>query len=145
MSEDPRGHHPEDRRVESGSEIERTVFFSDAVFAIALTLLALEIRPPAVPDDSAELRRALLGLWPHFFSFLLSFWVVGTYWMGHHRVFRYVRGYDRRLLSINLLFLMWVVLLPFSSSLLGGYTDQRIVAIIYATHIVLVGLSLYWV
>jgi uncharacterized membrane protein len=74
---------------------------------------------PEVPDDPAALREALLGLWPRFFSFFISFWFVGTYWVAHHRVFHYIRGYDRRLLFINLLFLMWIVLLPFSS-LLGG-------------------------
>ena len=71
MSENSREHDPEDRWVERGTEVERTVYLSDAVFAI--TLLALEIRLPAVPDNPAELQRALLGLWPQFFSFFISF------------------------------------------------------------------------
>jgi uncharacterized membrane protein len=110
--------------VERGTDIERIVFFSDAVFAIAITLLALEIRVPDVPDDPAALREAFLALGPVFFSFFISFWFVGTYWVAHHRVFHHIGGYDRRLLFINLLFLMWIVLLPFSSSLLGEYGDQ---------------------
>ena len=67
--------------LERGSELERTVFFSDAVFAIAITLLALEIQVPQIPADSAAalLPSALLSLWPKFFSFLISFWVVGNY------------------------------------------------------------------
>jgi uncharacterized membrane protein len=121
------------------------VFFSDAVFAIAITLLALEIRVPEVPDDPTALREALLTLWPRFFSFLISFWIVGTYWVAHHRVFHYIRGYTRRLLFINLLFLMWIVLLPFSSTLLGEYGDHQMVVIIYAVHVGLAGLTLHWV
>jgi uncharacterized membrane protein len=128
--------------IERGTNVERTVFFSDAVFAIAITLLALEIR---VPDDPRDLGEALLELWPRFISFFISFWFVGTYWVAHHRAFRYVSGYDRRLLFINLLFLMWIVLIPFSSSLLGEHGDYQVVVIIYATHIALTGLTLQWV
>ena len=145
MAENPHGRDPEQGWVERGTDVERTVFFSDAVFAIAITLLALEIRVPEVPDNSEALQGALLGLWPKFFSFMISFWFVGTYWVAHHRVFHYIRGYDRRLLFINLLFLMWIVLLPFSSSLLGEYGDRQLVVIIYAAHISLAGLSLQWV
>ena len=138
--------NPEDHWMERGSEIERTVFFSDAVFAIAITLLALEIRVPEIPSGSAasSLPAELLELWPQFLSFLISFWIVGNYWLAHHRIFHYIRAYDRNLLLINLLFLMWIVLLPFSSSLLGEYGDQQIAAIIYALHIVVSGLTLSW-
>ena len=128
--------------MERGTDVERAVFFSDAVFAIAITLLALEIR---VPDNPTNLGDALLELWPRFFSFFISFWFVGTYWVAHHRVFHHVTGYDRRLLFVNLLFLMWIVLLPFSSSLLGEHGDHQIVVIIYASHIALAGLTLQWV
>ena len=133
---------PEEHWVERGTDVERAVFFSDAVFAIAITLLALEIR---VPDNPTNLGEALLQLWPRFFSFFISFWFVGTYWVAHHRVFHHVTGYDRRLLFVNLLFLMWIVLLPFSSSLLGEHGDHQIVVIIYASHIALAGLTLQWV
>jgi uncharacterized membrane protein len=127
--------------------LERGSFFSDAVFAIAITLLALEIQVPQIPAglEATLLPSALLELWPKLFSFLISFWVVGNYWLAHHRIFHYISGYDRRLLLINLLFLMWIVLLPFSSSLIGEYGNQQIVVIIYAVHIVTLGLSLSWV
>ena len=135
-----RGH--DEPWVERGTDVERAVFFSDAVFAIAITLLALEMR---VPDDPTDLGEALLALWPRFFSFFISFWFVGTYWVAHHRAFRHIRGYDRRLLFMNLLFLMWIVLLPFSSSLLGEHGDRQLVVIVYALHIALAGLTLHWV
>ena len=138
---------PNNHWLERGSELERTVFFSDAVFAIAITLLALDIQVPHIPagSEATLLPGALLGLWPKLFSFLLSFWVVGLYWLAHHRTFHYISGYDRSLLLINLLFLMWVVLLPFSTSLLGEYGDQQIAVIIYAVDVSLIGLSLSWV
>src|SRR5919202_4586773 len=119
--------------IERGAELERTVFFSDAVFAIAITLLALEIQVPEIPaaSEATLLPGALLSLWPKFFSFLISFWVIGFYWLAHHRPFHYIRGYDRRLLLINLLFLMWVALMPFLGSLLGEYGGQQLSVVFY--------------
>ena len=58
--------------------------------------------------------------------------MIGNYWMAHHHTFNYIRGYDRRLLLLNFLFLMWVVLMLFSASLLGEYGDQQISAVLYA-------------
>src|SRR5918993_1662257 len=132
--------------TESGTDIERTVFFSDAVFAIAITLLVLDLRVPQIPESLAavELPSALLELSPKFFSFLVSFWVIGFYWLAHHRIFHHVRAYDRRMLLINLLFLMWIVLMPFSSSLIGEYEHQQLPVIIYAVHNILTSLSLTW-
>ena len=108
-------------------DIERVAFFSDGVFAIAITLLVLEIRlPEPKPGSHSSLSSALLvELWPDFYSFLISFWFVGTLWIAHHRVFRYIRDYDRGLLLVNLFFLMWIVLLPFSATLLSRYEDQQ--------------------
>ena len=134
----------EDREIESGTEIERTVYFSDAVFAI--TLLALNLKVPEIPVGSiaTELPGRLLELWPKFLSFAISFLIVGNYWMVHHRTFRYIRGYDHRLLLLNLWFLMWVALIPFSASLLGNYFGQQIPVIIYASHMIVAGLFLSW-
>ena len=114
--------------------------FSDAVIAIAITLLALELRVSQVSESlaAAELPSALLELWPNFYSFLLSFWIIGFYWLAHHRMFRQVRAYDRGMLLINLLFLMWIVLMLFSSSLIGEYENQQLPVIIYAVHNMLV-------
>ena len=80
--------------------LDRLVFFSDGIFAIAMTLLVLEIRVPEVPPDlaAAEVPTAVLALWPKFFSYVLSFLVIGTYWVAHHQTLRYVASYDRTLL-----------------------------------------------
>ncbi len=134
--------------MESGSELERLVFFSDAVFAIAITLLALEIRLPEMHHPTTrELAGALLELLPRFYSFAISFWIIAVYWLAHHRIFRYIRAYDRRLLVINLFFLMWIVLMPFSASLLGGYGSHQLALIFYFSHMILTSLSmalLWW-
>jgi uncharacterized membrane protein len=137
---------PEEPWTESGTDIVRTVSFSDAVIAIAITLLALDLEVPQVPESlaAAQLPSALLELWPKFFSFLLSFWIIGFYWLAHHRMFRQVRAYDRGMLLINLLFLMWVVLMPFSSALIGEYENQQLPVIIYAVHNILTSLTLTW-
>ena len=136
----------EDYRTESGTDIERTMYFSDAVFAIAITLLALDLQVPRVPEDlaAAELPSALLELWPKFVSFLISFWIVASYWLAHHRIFHHIGAYDRGMLLINLLFLMWVVLLPFSSSLIGEYEDARLATIVYALHNIVASSTLSW-
>jgi uncharacterized membrane protein len=139
---------PENGWIESGSDVERLVFFSDAVFAIAITLFALEIRLPEMHDPTTrELAEALIDLLPQFYGFAISFWIIGVYWLAHHRIFHYIRAYDRRLLVINLLLLMWIVLMPFSASLLGGYGSHQLAEIVYFSHMILTSLSmalLWW-
>lgn len=134
---------PELRGIERGREVERTIYFSDAVIAIAITLLALELR---LPQDlaSGEIVRHLVGLLPRLYAFLISFWVIAAYWMAHHRIFNYIRAYDGGLLRINFLFLMWIVLMPFSSSLIGGYGDLQIPFLVYVSHLMLATLTLSW-
>jgi uncharacterized membrane protein len=101
-------------------------FFSDAVFAIAITLLALGIRLPEIDDvTNGKLAGALLGVLPEFFGFVISFWIISMYWLVHHRIFGYIRAYDRRLMVINLLFLVWIVLMPLSASLWVGAGRAR--------------------
>jgi uncharacterized membrane protein len=132
-----------DSWIEGGSGVERLVYFSDAVFAIAITLLALEIRLPEMQDPTTrELAGALVGLLPRFYGFAISFWIIAVYWLAHHRIFRYIRADNRRLQVINLLFLMWIVLMPFSASLLGGYGSYQLAQILYYSHMILTSLSM---
>jgi uncharacterized membrane protein len=132
-----------DSWIEGGSGVERLVYFSDAVFAIAITLHALEIRLPEMQDPTPrELAGALVGLLPRFYGFAISFWIIAVYWLAHHRIFRYIRADDRRLQVINLLFLMWIVLMPFSASLLGWYGSYQLAEILYFSHMILTSLSM---
>ena len=78
---------PPKQKAEGGRELDRIVFFSDAVFAIAITLLVLNIEVPEIPEDlvAQELPHRLLDLWPKFLSYVISFLVILTYWIAHHR------------------------------------------------------------
>jgi uncharacterized membrane protein len=107
--------------VESGTELERTLYFSDAVFAIAITLLVLDIRLPEVSEEQlrTQLPSLVIGLGPKFLSFVITFLVIGFYWLAHHRMFHYINRYDTRLLWMNILFLMSVAFLPFPTSVLS--------------------------
>ena len=131
---------------DGGTDTGRTISFSDAVIAIAITLLALDLTVPQVPESSAaaELPSALLELWPNLFSFVLSFWIIGSYWLAHRRISQVVGAYDGRMQLINLLFLMWIVLMPFSSALVGEYEHQQLPVVIYAVHNILTSLTLTW-
>jgi len=106
--------------------LERLLFFSDAVFAIAITLLALEIRLPAGQEFSteAELFAALTSLWQKYLAYFISFMVIGVFWLAHHRKFRLIRRYDSRLLLLNLLMLMAIAFIPFPSSLISEYANR---------------------
>jgi TMEM175 potassium channel family protein len=102
-----------------GRDTGRIEYFSDAVFAIAMTLLVLDIRLLAV--DPSRLWAAVLELWPQLFAYLLSFLVLALNWVFHHRKFRVIRSYDGGLIWINLVFLLFVALLPFPTSVLSEY------------------------
>jgi uncharacterized membrane protein len=113
--------------------LERLIFFSDAVFAIAITLLTLEIRLPATDGvySDSQLLPQLLGIWHKYLAYAITFLVIGTFWMGHHRKFRYIIRYDMRLLLLNLLFLMTIAFMPFPSSILSTYSN-RTATVFYA-------------
>lgn len=128
--------------------LERLIFFSDAVFAIAITLLALEIRLPAGSDirSDGELLAALVGIWPRYLSYAVSFLVIGMYWMAHHRMFRSIARYDRRLLFLNLLVLLCIAFVPFPTAVLGEYSGS-VATIFYALTMVVTGFAstlLWW-
>ena len=128
--------------------LERLIFFSDAVFAIAVTLLALEIRLPAVdgPISNGELLKNLLAIWPKYLGYVVSFLVIGTLWMGHHRKFLLIKSHDRRLLFLNLILLMSIAFIPFSTSVISEYGNLVAATIFYALSIAAAGLfsALVW-
>jgi uncharacterized membrane protein len=139
---------PGARWVEAGREMERTIFFSDAVFAIAITLLALDITIPKPKHViGRELSSVVLAQWPDVLSFAVSFLIIGAYWMAHHRIFHYIIRYDAMLLWLNLLFLMSIAFLPFPDRVLSEWGDSEQFALaFYATSVAVAGLllSLLW-
>ena len=116
--------------------MERIVFFSDAVMAIAITLLAIEIKVPAVTAEVAhsELPTLLSEMAPAIMSFVISFAVIGIYWMSHHRYFGLVKRYDNRLILLNLLFLLFIASMPFAASLLGQYAYLSLSVVVYSAN-----------
>lgn len=121
--------------------LERLIFFSDAVFAIAITLLALEIRLPASEEliSNAELSAQLVGLWHRYLGYFISFLVIGFFWMAHHRKYLFIKRYDNGLLILNLLILMGIAFIPFPSSVISEY-PYRSATIFYALIMLLVAL-----
>ena len=119
---------------ETGRDRDRIVNLSDGVFAIAITLLVLDIRAPDIPENmvSSQLPAALLSLWPDYLGYFLSFVGISAFWLIHHSIFRPIRSYDRTLLYLNFLFLMVVAFVPFPTSLLGEYGDHQLPVAIYA-------------
>jgi uncharacterized membrane protein len=100
-------------------QLHRLLFFSDAVFAIVLTLLVLELRPPET-QDPGETRRALQGMAGHFAAFVMSFALIGVFWAAHMNIMRRLVHFDWPTAWVNLVVLLPACLMPFASALLGG-------------------------
>jgi uncharacterized membrane protein len=134
---------PRDPEIEGGLELERVVFFSDAVFAIAITLLVIDLKLPETADMASE-RGAWLALAatiPRLGGFVISFLVIGAYWVGHHRMFRYITRCDVSLLWRNLLLLMCVAFLPFPTSVFSEHLRGQMPIVLYAGSLGLAGIA----
>ena len=137
-------HH----NFESGKGLSkhRIEALSDGIFAFAMTLLVLDIKMPKLPETAVQAGRlapSLLVLWPKFFSYFLSFVILGVFWVGHHGYMHFLKRTDRWLLWINLLFLLLIVCVPFSTDLLGDYPMQKVAVMIYGSNIAALGFTLY--
>lgn len=121
--------------------------FSDGVFAIASTLLVLQLNLPDLGSNptNAALTEALLQEAPLYFSFILSFIVIGRYWIAHHQIFDKIERATPGLASINILLLMAVVAMPFSTEVLGDHGNLSAATIFYAVSLSLVGIMGYFV
>lgn len=126
-----------------GHKLERLVFFSDAVIAIVITLLVLEIEVPHLPygAPSHEWWMALGELWPSFFAFVLSFAVIGRFWLTHHQLFGRVRRYHDKLVRPNFLFLLAVAIMPFATALLANGLGSFVPAVVYDAALMATGFA----
>jgi uncharacterized membrane protein len=125
-------------------QLERMILFSDAVFAIAITILVIEIKVPEIPKElvtEQRLLQSLDNLIPKFIGFLISFMIIGLYWQVHHRMFGFVVNYTRRTLWLNLFFLLAVVLMPFSTAFYSEYVLRLLKTpiIVYVVNICFLG------
>jgi uncharacterized membrane protein len=127
---------------------ERLFAFSDGVFAITITLLVLEIKIPEISKElvATKLVSELSHLFPFIISHLISFLVLGIFWVAHHNMFAHVKRHNHILLWLNIVFLMCVASIPFPTGLLGTYPDQQISVIIYSGVLGVTGvvLALMW-
>ncbi len=123
------------QRVGDGLEFERTAFFTDAIFAIAMTLLVVGIGVPVITNvgEPGEMLEALSDLLPEFVSFFVGFAVIGSYWFAHHRFFGKLRSVDTTLIRLNLIYLALIAFLPFPTGLLGRYETNPISVVAFAT------------
>lgn len=126
----------------------RTEAFSDGVFAVAITLLILNVEVPRSGGD--PLQHALTSLWPSYATYVVSFMTIGIMWVNHHAIFKCIRVVDRPLQFINLFLLMIITFIPFPTALLGRYIqasrDSGLAAAVYGLVMVLmaIGFSALW-
>jgi uncharacterized membrane protein len=127
---------------EPGLDLERVVFFSDAVFAIAITLLVLEIQLPDLPPHASAdaILAALSDTMPRIFAWVLSFATIGLYWLAHWRKYRHIERVDDRLAALNLVLLGCIAFVPFPTALIGQHGDQWPSVVLYAVTLSVAGL-----
>ena len=112
---------------------------TDGIFAVAMTLLVLDLRLQAAPGiDDAGLRVALLELLPKLESYVISFLVLCIFWLGHHRLMHLVRGVDHLFLWRNLLFILFITFVPFTTSLMGEHRDLDDAPLVYGVNLALI-------
>ena len=121
-------------------EFTRTLSFTDGLFAIAITLLVIDLAVPVLHHDSSihELADRLNDEKEKFISFFISFAVIGRYWIAHHTFFSQLARMDRPLIALNLLYLAFIAFLPFPTALLGEYFSNPLSVVIYAVTVAIV-------
>lgn len=115
--------------------------FSDGVFAVVITLLIFSVKldEKATIVTNADLLLQLKLVLPHVLTFIFTFLIVGVFWVAHHRIFTYVKAVDPKLLWINILYLMFIVLLPFPASILAKHPLLQASILLYCCTLLLIG------
>lgn len=132
-------------------QVDRLILFSDAVFAIAITLLIIEIKIPemgGLPVDDQSFWQAFVPSIPKFIGFAMSFALIGLYWSKHHQLFGFVTGYTPKLIFLNLFLLFAIVLMPYTTAVYSEFSDDKYASLLlpylfYVTNISLCGLANY--
>ena len=122
--------------------LERLIFFSDAVFAIAITLLIIEVHAPHLGRGATDHDQlvALANLIPNFVAFFISFGVIGAFWAGHHRAFSLSRHWSPALVFPNIVMLAAVAFMPFATAYMGTNMGERVPTILYDAVLMTTGL-----
>ena len=119
-------------------EFSRPLNFTDAVFAIALTLLALDLRIDRIAgnaDSVTAMWQALVDLFPQVIAYVVAFFLLGKYWLAHHRFAARLGAVDSRFLTLTLVYLAFVAVLPFPTSLIGGYEGNPLSGVLFALNL----------
>lgn len=136
------------KRPSRNSEVESTArleAFSDGVFSIIITLLILEIHVPALHEPTgSELIAAFIPLIPHFVSYAVSFFTIAIFWVNHHHFFANIKKMDWKLMWANIVFLFWLAIIPFTTSLMSDYHSSSVAVASYAFILLLGVLSFMW-
>lgn len=137
--------YPTDGQAGGGPDhaVERLALFSDAVFAIAITLLIIEVHAPHLPHESpaAAYWRALADLSPNFVGFLVSFFVIGAFWAGHHRAFACAQHWSPRLAGVNLMMLCTIAAMPFFTAFMADNPGAVVPVALYCAWLLLTALA----
>jgi uncharacterized membrane protein len=114
--------------------LDRTLALSDGVFAFALTLLVLDLFVPTLSSNasSLDLWQGLSREYVSFMNYILSFFIAGVWWNAHHRNFQHIRDTNTALRMLNILFLVWIALLPFFTKILDQYIRLQLSVVLYA-------------
>lgn len=118
--------------------------FVDAVFAIAITILVLDLAVPVLRDSNDVLIGFLINIWPKFLAYFLAFFVLASLLNNHHRQFRNIKFADQKIWWINMAFLAFIVLVPFSTSLISEYDTNLIAIVTFNVNLLIAGLLLYF-
>jgi len=134
---------------ERDPRLDRLFALTDGVYAIALTLLAVELVLPAASEHLHEeaLLRSILGFWPKILGFLTSFTIIGLFWHGNHRAFHYLRRFDGPLDWLMLLHLLCIAFIPFPTAIVGEHVSDPVALEFYFGTILVTGLEtmgLWW-
>ncbi len=128
--------------LERGRDLSRAIAFTDGVFAIAITLLVLQLDVPRGIESASDVwQRVFVDQGVDFVAFLISFAVIGRYWVINHRLMRMVGEFDHRMLGLLVLYLLFIVLIPFSSELLGEYGDFPLSGVVYVLNLTMVSFT----
>jgi uncharacterized membrane protein len=135
--------HRIELKLAEGLTTARIQSLSDNVFAFAATLLTLNLFiPNGLPSE--HINELFLSLWPQFLTYFMSFMVLGIFWVGTNNLFHWIKHLDRKSLWINILFLSFIVLIPFTTAILRTYYTETIAVVAYGFNMVICGLAMLW-
>jgi len=133
---------PEERSVKSRFVLttRRIEALADCIFAFAMTLLVLTLTLPDATQTKLSLSQLLVGQWPKFFNYALSFVLLAIFWIVHHQQFHMIHRTDRGHIWINIGILMFVALMPFSTDVAGSYGDEILAELVFSANLMILGL-----